>query len=71
VLDIPHEVKSVILEYADPLGPWGARGMAEMPFLCVAPAISHAIHNATGVWLNDLPITPDRVVKALIANGIS
>ena len=33
VLDVPLEVKSVILEYPDPIGPWGARGMAEMPFL--------------------------------------
>jgi len=31
VLDIPAEVKSIILEYPDPIGPWGARGMAEMP----------------------------------------
>ena len=42
VLDVPEEVKSVILEYADPIGPWGARGMAEMPFLTVAPAIAAA-----------------------------
>ena len=70
VLDVPGEVKSIILEYADPIGPWGARGMAEMPFLTVAPAISAAVYDATGVWIDDLPLTPDRVVKALRAHGI-
>ncbi len=71
VLDVPREVTSLILEYADPIGPWGARGMAEMPFLTVAPAIAAAVYDATGVWLDDLPMTPDRVVKALRAQGIA
>ncbi len=66
ILDIPREVKSVILEYADPIGPFGARGMAEMPFLPFAPAIAAAVHAATGVWLDALPMTPDRVVTALM-----
>ncbi len=70
VLDIPREVKSIILEYADPIGPWGVRGMAEMPFLTIAPAISAAIHDATGVWIDDIPMTPDLVVKRLRAAGI-
>lgn len=67
VLDMPLEVKSVILEYPDPIGPWGARGMAEMPMLPLTPAIAAAVHDATGVWLNQQPFTPDRVVKALRA----
>jgi CO/xanthine dehydrogenase Mo-binding subunit len=70
VLDIPTEVKSVILEYPDPIGPWGARGMAEMPFLPLLPAIASALHDATGVWINEQPLTPDRVVKALREHGI-
>jgi CO/xanthine dehydrogenase Mo-binding subunit len=65
VLDVPEEVKSVIVEHADPIGPWGARGMAEMPFLAVAPAIAAAVHDATGVWIDSLPMTPERVIKAL------
>jgi CO/xanthine dehydrogenase Mo-binding subunit len=69
-LDIPVDVKSVILEYPDPIGPWGARGVAEMPFLPLAPAVAAAVHDVTGVWLNDLPFTPDKVVKALRQNGI-
>jgi CO/xanthine dehydrogenase Mo-binding subunit len=70
VLDVPLEVKSVVLEYPDPIGPWGARGMAEMPFLPLAPAITAAVHDATGVWLDFIPLTPDRVVAALRAHGI-
>lgn len=69
-LDVPLEVKSVILEYPDPIGPWGARGMAEMPMLPLLPAIASAIHNATGVWLNQQPLTPDKVVKALREQNI-
>ncbi|MEM9952504.1 MAG: molybdopterin cofactor-binding domain-containing protein [Chloroflexota bacterium] len=69
-LDVPFEVKSVILEYPDPIGPWGARGMAEMPMLPLLPAIAGAVHHATGVWLNQQPFTPDKVVKALREHGI-
>ena len=43
VQDIPLIVESIILELADPLGPYGARGMAEMPYLPLAPAIVHAM----------------------------
>jgi CO/xanthine dehydrogenase Mo-binding subunit len=65
VLDIPEHVESMILEYPDPVGPWGARGMAEMPFLPVAPAIIAAVHDATGVWFHDFPLTPERVLLGL------
>ena len=70
VMDIPLEVRSVVLEYPDPRGPWGARGMAEMPFLPLAPAIVAALHDATGVWFDAIPLTPDRVVERLRAAGI-
>jgi CO/xanthine dehydrogenase Mo-binding subunit len=70
VLDMPTEVKSIILEYPDPIGPWGARGMAEMPMIPLAPAIAAAVYDATGVWLHDQPFTPDRVVKALREQGV-
>ena len=70
VLDIPGEVKSVILEFADPLGPWGIRGMAEMPLLPLAPAIAAAVYDATGVWIDSLPMTPDKVVAAFREQGV-
>ena len=65
VQDIPGQVKSVILEYADPIGPYGARGMAEMPFLPLAPAVIDAVHQATGVWFYEFPLTPERVLRGL------
>lgn len=70
VLDIPLEIKSVILEYPDPIGPWGARGMAEMPFLPTAAAVAAAIYDATGVWIDHQPFTSERIVRALRQNGI-
>ncbi|MBS1250271.1 MAG: putative xanthine dehydrogenase subunit D [Chloroflexi bacterium] len=65
VLDVPDQVQSLILEYPDENGPWGARGMAEMPFIPIAPAIIAAVHDATGVWFNDFPLTPERVLRGL------
>ena len=65
ILDVPEHVESVVLEYPDPIGPWGARGMAEMPFLPVAPAVIAAVHNATGVWFYEFPLTPVRVLQGL------
>lgn len=70
IWDIPEETKSVILEYADPRGPWGARGMAEMPFIPLAPAIVAAVHDATGVWFDRIPLTPERVVARLREKGL-
>jgi CO/xanthine dehydrogenase Mo-binding subunit len=65
VLDIPERVQSLILEYPDPNGPWGVRGMAEMPFLTIAPAVIAAVHQATGVWFYEFPLTPERVLRGL------
>ncbi len=64
-LDMPVEVTPIILELADPHGPFGARGMAEMPLSCFAPAVASAIHDATGVWLSEQPMIPERVLAAL------
>lgn len=65
VLDVPTAVEPVILEFPDPQGPLGIRGMAEMPFIPTAPAIAAAIHDATGCWIDALPYTPERVWQAL------
>ena len=65
VLDIPARLRSLILEFPDPIGPWGARGMAEMPFLPLTPAIVAAVHDATGFWFHEFPLTPERVLRGL------
>lgn len=65
VLDIPGSVESVIVEVPDPIGPWGARGLGELPFLPLAPAITAALHDATGIWFNEFPLTPERILRGL------
>ena len=69
IKDVPTRVDSVIMEIPDPIGPWGARGMAEMPFLPLAPAIVAAVHDATGIWFDELPLMPYRIVKKLRQRG--
>jgi CO/xanthine dehydrogenase Mo-binding subunit len=71
VLDVPGHVQSLILEYPDPIGPFGARGMAEMPYLPLAPAIIAAVKAATGVWFTEFPLIPERVLRGLgkLQNG--
>jgi CO/xanthine dehydrogenase Mo-binding subunit len=65
IWDIPEKVESVILEVPDPIGPWGARGVGELPFLPTAAAISAAVHDATGVWYDEFPLTPERILRGL------
>jgi CO/xanthine dehydrogenase Mo-binding subunit len=65
ILDIPLKIRPVMIEYSDPIGPWGARGMGEMPYLPYAPAVIAAVHNATGVWFNSFPLTPERILDGL------
>lgn len=65
IWDIPEKVETVFVEVPDPNGPWGARGLGELPFLTVAPAIGAAIHDATGAWIDEFPFTPERVLRAL------
>ncbi len=65
IWDIPEKVETVMVEVPDPNGPWGARGLGELPFLTVAPVIGAAIHDATGVWVDEFPFTPERVLRAL------
>jgi len=65
IQDIPQTLKSVIMENPDPNGPWGALGMAEMPFISLAPAVTAAVHDAIGIWFDDFPLTPERVLRGL------
>jgi CO/xanthine dehydrogenase Mo-binding subunit len=63
--DVPERIESIIVEKPNAIGPWGVRGMGEMPFIALAPALIAAVHDATGVWFNDFPLTPERVLKGL------
>ncbi|MGH7871568.1 MAG: xanthine dehydrogenase family protein molybdopterin-binding subunit [Candidatus Binatia bacterium] len=63
--DVPEEFHTVLVENGDGPGPFGVRGMAEGGILSVAPSVCNAIERATGVRIKDLPLTPERVWRAL------
>jgi putative selenate reductase molybdopterin-binding subunit len=61
------ETEVFLVQTMEDSGPFGAKAVAEIPKDGVAPAIRNAIINATGVAINDLPFTPERVWTALQA----
>jgi CO/xanthine dehydrogenase Mo-binding subunit len=65
IMDIPGKIESVVLEEPDPIGPMGARGVGEMPYLPFAPAVVSAVHDAIGVWYDAFPLTEERILKGL------
>ncbi|HEY7133033.1 MAG TPA: xanthine dehydrogenase family protein molybdopterin-binding subunit [Candidatus Limnocylindrales bacterium] len=64
-MDLPARMESDAIENADGPGPYGAKGMSEGALLPVSPAVAAAVHDATGVWIRDLPLSPERVWHAL------
>jgi CO/xanthine dehydrogenase Mo-binding subunit len=65
VLDIPSEMNIMVLEIPDPRGPWGARGLGEVMNMCLAPAVTAAVYDATGVWFDHFPLVPEEVLKGI------
>jgi CO/xanthine dehydrogenase Mo-binding subunit len=63
-LDAPR-IRSILLEARFSGAPHGAKGIGELPMDVAAPAVVAAIHDATGVWIHDLPATPERILAAL------
>jgi CO/xanthine dehydrogenase Mo-binding subunit len=64
-MDLPHDLVSETIENEDGPGPYGSKGMSEGALLCVSSAVGAAVRDATGAVLRDLPLTPERVWKAL------
>jgi CO/xanthine dehydrogenase Mo-binding subunit len=64
-MDLPLVIESEIVENEDGPGPYGAKGMSEGALLPVAPAVAAAVRAATGVSIRELPLTPERVWRAL------
>jgi len=64
-MDLPRSMESEFVENGDGPGPYGAKGMSEGALLCVAPAVAAAVRDATGAVVRDLPLTPERVWRAL------
>jgi len=63
-LDMP-EVETFIVETIDPEGPYGAKEAGQGPLLPVPPALCSAVHDALGVWIDEIPVTPEKVIEAL------
>ncbi len=63
-LDMPL-VFPILVELDDPNGPYGAKGMAEMATIGMPEALMGAVHQATGVWIKTLPITPEKILFTL------
>jgi CO/xanthine dehydrogenase Mo-binding subunit len=63
-MDAP-EIRSIFVEHPYAWGPHGAKGLGETPIIGVAPAVTNAIHQATGVRLHEIPATPERVWQAM------
>ncbi len=66
--DFP-EMQVLFADVVDPIGPFGAKALGEPPSIGVAPAVANAIYNAIGVRIRDLPLTPDRVLNEIEAQG--
>jgi carbon-monoxide dehydrogenase large subunit len=64
--DVPDEVIPIIIEVAQPDGPFGARGVGEHTMIPAAPMIGDAVADAVGVRLKDMPITAERVALAIV-----
>ncbi|MBI4242363.1 MAG: molybdopterin-dependent oxidoreductase, partial [Candidatus Rokubacteria bacterium] len=58
------EIHTILVETVDPEGPFGAKEAGQGPLLPVIPALANAIYDAAGVRIDEIPITPDKIVKA-------
>ncbi len=70
IKDAP-EIFSGLVDSYEPRGPFGAKEIGEGSTLPVLGAVAHAIANATGVWIKDLPITPEKILRALSEKRMS
>ncbi|MFQ5635159.1 MAG: xanthine dehydrogenase family protein molybdopterin-binding subunit, partial [Gammaproteobacteria bacterium] len=64
-VEMPRDIRSIFIESDEPTGPFGAKSLSECCCVVPAPAIANAIYNATGVRIKNLPITPEKILRAL------
>jgi CO/xanthine dehydrogenase Mo-binding subunit len=65
MLDIPHDLQAAFVEVPHRDGPFGAKGVGETGIFSPAPAIANALYDAVGVTTFDMPLTPERVLRAI------
>ena len=63
-LDMP-DVETILIEEPDPNGPFGAKEVGQGPLLPIMPAVANAVFDAVGVRIDEVPITPEKILKAL------
>jgi hypothetical protein len=63
------QIDTILIENPSADGPYGAKGIGEMANNPQPPAIAAAVYDAVGVWVTELPITPERVLRALEAKA--
>ncbi len=66
--DLPDAFQSILVENGDGPGPYGAKGIGESGLMPTSPAVANAIANASGVRIKELPLTPERVLRAIRAH---
>jgi putative selenate reductase molybdopterin-binding subunit len=62
--EVPH-LQAILAPTYEPSGPFGAKAVAEIPMDGVAPAVANAVYDAVGVRIRDLPLTPEKIWRAL------
>ena len=67
-LDMP-EIFTELIEHPDPLGPFGAKEVGQGPLLPIMPAVANAVFDAIGVRIDEIPVTPEKILKALQAKA--
>jgi 4-hydroxybenzoyl-CoA reductase subunit alpha len=67
-MDMP-EIVTELVEHPDPHGPFGAKEVGQGPLLPVMPALANAVYDAIGVRIDEIPVTPEKVLKALQAKA--
>jgi CO/xanthine dehydrogenase Mo-binding subunit len=66
IKDMPDKLTPIVIESPHRTGPFGAKGVGETAIIPLAPAIANAVRDATGVRLTELPLTPERILTAII-----
>ena len=67
-LDMP-EIFTDLIEHPDPQGPFGAKEVGQGPLLPIMPAVANAVYDAVGVRVDQIPVTPEKILRALQAKA--
>src|SRR5437667_2562221 len=62
-------VETILVEEPDPMGPFGAKEVGQGPLLPIPPAVCNAVYDAVGVRIDEIPVTPEKILRALKAKS--